>query len=64
MTRYVLTKAVVVPAVGYSHPGRTLPRGSVVELSDNEVTVIAAAGGNVRTTTARDALGLSAGASN
>jgi hypothetical protein len=62
MARYVLTAPVTVAGSGYSSPARVLPKGAVVELSAAEVTTVG--GGNLRSTTARDALGEGAGASN
>lgn len=62
MTRYVLTAPVTVPASGYAQPARVLPKGAVVELSAAEAATVGA--GNLRTTTFRDVLGESAGASN
>jgi hypothetical protein len=64
MARQVLTKAVTIPAAGYGQPARTLPAGTVVELSAAEITAITSAGGAVRVTAARDGLGEGAGASN
>lgn len=62
MARFVVTKAVLIAFGGYTSPGRKHVVGDVVELSAAEVTAIGAA--NLRTTTARDALGEGAGASN
>jgi hypothetical protein len=64
MSRQVITKAFTIPAIGYGQPARVIPAGAVVELSAAEISAITTAGGTVRVTTARDALGESAGASN
>lgn len=68
MPRYVLTKPVTVPGSGYTQPARTLPAGTVLELSAAEVTVIqAVVASSLRTVTSstlHDQLGESAGVSN
>jgi hypothetical protein len=64
LSRQVITKTVTIPAAGYNQPARTLHAGEVVELSASEITALTGQGGTVRVTTARDALGESAGAAN
>jgi len=64
MARVLITKAFTIAAVGYSQPARTIPAGTVVELSAAEQTAVTTAGGTFRATTYRDQLGLMAGVSN
>lgn len=64
MTRQVITADVTIAGSGYAAPAKTLKKGQVVELSSTELSAVTGAGGTARTTTARDMLGESAGASN
>ncbi len=62
MARFVVTSKVLIAFASYAMPGRNLKIGDVVELSASEVTAIGA--GNLRSVTARDALGEAVGVSN
>jgi hypothetical protein len=62
VARFIATKAVLIAFASYASPGRALKIGDVVELSAAEVTAIGA--GNLRSVTARDALGEAVGVSN
>lgn len=65
MSRQVITKAVTIPASGYTQPARTLLPGQVVELSASEITAVTTAGGTVRAgSTAHDVAGEAFGVSN
>lgn len=64
MSRQVITSDVTIAGSGYASPARVLKKGMTVELSAGEIAAVTGAGGTVRVTTARDQLGLGAGASN
>jgi hypothetical protein len=64
MARLLVTKAFTIPAAGYAQPARTIPAGTLVELSSAEQTAVTTAGGTFRATTYRDQLGLGVGVSN
>lgn len=64
MARVLITKAFTIAGSGYASPPRTIPAGTVVELSSAEQTAVTSAGGTFRATTYRDGLGLSVGVTN
>jgi hypothetical protein len=64
MARLMITKTFTIAAAGYAQPARTIPAGTVVELSAAEQTAVTTAGGTFRATAFRDQLGLAVGVSN